>query len=140
MELFKELLSDCEDIIEYTSNSKTFSGEFSNQFMFSELNERCLDVIYKQKKVIPRQDFFPSINNLEKTCKECWRFYLNPRNKSIKGLDIQLAKKFEIKLLDFLKKKGINCKRGDVGKKIYPDNMVLDNDEKRNNYNVCIFF
>jgi len=128
VKLFKELISKNSDIIEFTANFKTFSSQFSDQFNFSDLNEDCYNVIYlkKDKNVIPRQEFFESIKNLEPTCKECWKFYLSPRSKSIKGLDIQLGKKFELRLLDFLKDKGILCKKADVANKIFPDNLVID--------------
>jgi len=130
IELFKELLSKNSDIIKFASNLKTFSGQFSSQFKFSDLNKNCYNIIYlkKDKKIIPRQEFFKSIENLESTCKECWKFYLNPRNRSIKGLDVQLGKKFELMLLDFLESKGIPCKKADVTNKTFPDNLVLDRD------------
>jgi Holliday junction resolvase len=84
----------------------------------------------KGKKVIRRQEYFPKIKNLESTCKACWKFYLNPRNSSIKGLDIQLGKRFENKMLEFLNTLGINCQRGDKNKKIFPDNIVLNSNGK----------
>lgn len=127
IELFEELLSHCKEIDDFVRNLKTFSGIFSNQFDFSELNTGCYVNMYlKTKNVIPRQQFFSKINNLEPTCKECWKFYLIPRNKSIKGLDVQLGKKFESKLLEFLNLKGILCKKGDVKNKIFPDNVVIN--------------
>ena len=131
IELFKELLSHCNEIDDFVRNLKTFSSNFSNQFKFSELNTNCYTNMYlKNKTVIPRQQFFSKINNLEPTCKECCKFYLSTRNKSIKGLDVQLGKKFESKLLEFLNLKGILCKKGDVRNKIFTDNVIVDKDGK----------
>lgn len=119
--LYKELLSVCGDIVAFTQNSKTFHS----QFRFAPLNEQCYDKIYGTlKKVIPRMNLFPIIPDLEVECKECWKFYLSPRNRSIRGLDIQLGKKFEHKLIEFLNKKHIDCRKGDIADKKFPDNVV----------------
>jgi hypothetical protein len=125
--LYSKLLESCGDIKDYTKNVDTFTSEFSSQFEFQQLNNDCFKEMYikKQSKPIKRQDFFPKIKNLESTCKSCWGFYLDKRNESIKGLDIQFGKKFQIKILEFLNQLGFKCKKAD-DKKIYPDNVVLD--------------
>ena len=104
IELYIGLLKYSHDIIDYTKNVKTFVSKFSSQFTFLETNDECFNKMYLKdnKDVIPRKDYFPLINNLEPTCKDCWRYYLSPRNKSIKGLDIQLGKKFQIKIIEYL--------------------------------------
>lgn len=132
IKLFKEITSSIKDIIEYTANSKTFSGKFSNQFSFSELNEECYNCMYlkKDKNVVPRKFFLQSIKNLEATCSECWKFYLPKRNESEKGLDIQLGKKFEEKFCDFLNNNDIKCEGGDTKNKIFPDKLIKDKDGK----------
>lgn len=124
--LFKELLATCNDIIEYTERSKTFPG----QFEFSDLNERCYEKIYEGlDQVKPRKKLFPIIDGLEPECGKCWKFYLSPRNKSIKIFDIHLGKKFEKKLLEFLRSKNIDCRKGDEKDKRFPDNMVYKDGE-----------
>lgn len=129
LSLYSELSGECGDILEFVKNINIFLGNFSKQFEFHKLNNDCYLEMYLTQttdKVLARQKYFEKINNLEKTCKECWKFYLSPRNKSIKGLDVQLGKKFELKLLQFLNKKGIICKKADESKKIYPDNVILN--------------
>ena len=119
--LYKELLSICGDISKYTEKAKTFPTQLS----FNELNKNCFIEIYKSlKKIIPRKDLFPKIKGLKEECSLCWKFYLSPRNKSIRILDIHLGKKFQQKLIEFLKLKGFDCREGDDKKKIYPDNVI----------------
>jgi len=128
LELFHELLTLCDDIIDFTEKSKTFPG----QFEFNKLNEKCYSKIYKgMKEVIPRKDLFTSIEDLDKQCSACWKFYLAPRNKSVKIFDLHLGKKFEKKILEFLKSKGVDCRTGDKENKMFPDNVVYQGDEKK---------
>lgn len=132
IELYNKLLASCEDIKDFTKNAKTFSSEFSSQLEFSTLNLKCFEQMYLDKKNPPirRQWYFQKVKNLEATCRTCWGFYINPRNNSIKGLDIQFGKKFQVKILSFLNDMGINCKKGDSSKKIFPDNIVFDSNNK----------
>jgi hypothetical protein len=125
VELYREFVSDVEEILEFTRNSKIFP----TQFKFTPLNEECYAKIYlnPNKSVISRQAYISLIPSLGQTCKECWKFYLSPRNKSVKGLDIQLGKRFEHKIITFLNLKGITCqKSGEKGE--YPDTKILDSD------------
>ena len=51
---------------------------------------------------------------------------MRPRNKSIKGYDVQLGKKFEELFSDFLKLQKINVERADLKNRSLLDLMVLD--------------
>lgn len=128
IKLYEKLLASCDDIKKFIENAETFSSGFSSQLDFTTLNSQCFSEMYLNGKNPPikRQLYFPKIKNLETTCKACWRFYLSQRNNSIKGLDIQLGKRFQSKILSFLNEIGINCQRGDDRKKVFPDNVVLD--------------
>jgi len=123
IKLYKELLSLCGDITKYTEKAKTFNSQLG----FNQLNEICYKIIYlSDKEVIPRTDFFEPIPLLKTECAKCWKFYLSPRNKSVRILDIQLGKKFQNKLIEFFNRKGIDCRKGDELNKVYPDNVVFE--------------
>ncbi|MBN1275768.1 hypothetical protein JXA12_05790 [Candidatus Woesearchaeota archaeon] len=124
--LYQELLDLCGDITQYTENTQTFHSQMS----WTPLNEKCNHTILPLSEVVPRQSLFPKIPELEQECKECWKFYLSPRNKSIRVLDIQLGRKFEFKLIEFLKRKGIDCRKGDEEDKRFPDNVVYTDGKK----------
>lgn len=125
VELYKHLLDNCsESLRKYTSNFPTHES----QFHFSEFNEITFEKMYLQlKRILPRQQLFTQIPELEKVCKGCWAFYLSPRNKSVKHLDIRYGKVFENALRNFLISLGFNCVRSDeLGfKKNYPDLAFL---------------
>jgi hypothetical protein len=55
---------------------------------------------------------------------------LNQRNQSVKGLDVQLGKKFEIVFEKFLKSKGLEVERGDLQNRRYPDYVISKNGKK----------
>ncbi|WP_129582695.1 hypothetical protein [Methanolobus psychrotolerans] len=75
-------------------------------------------------QVVPRHSFFENIPQLEDECKKCWKYFLNPRNKSVKSLDVQMGKNFEEKLGLFFEKKNFIFKKGDNKNKKYPDNAI----------------
>jgi len=125
--LYNELLNlSAESISEYTKNLPTFES----QFYFQKINMNCYEKMYFGKRndssIIPRHGFFPLIHDLEDTCKKCWNWFLSPRNRSRKGLDVQYGKKFEAALRDFFGKNDIMCSMGDTKKKNYPDNVVFN--------------
>ena len=123
IDLYKKLLSYSEEVKDFTKNSL----KYHSQLEFSDLNKACYDVIYSSLKApIKRQDLFPKIPALKKECGECWKFYLNPRNKSIIILDIKLGEKFQEALRVFLKGYEIDCRKGDISDKRYPDNAVYN--------------
>lgn len=94
-----------------------------------EFNSCCISYMYDSqrngKSYLSRQDFWPKISKLKSICASCWKFYLDPRNNSVKFLDIRLGKYFENEFMGFLRAKGFECIRGDIDRKNYPDIAVL---------------
>jgi len=78
----------------------------------------------------PRQDFWPKIEGLKDACTSCWSFYLNPRNNSVKSLDIRLGKNFESEFMGFLRTKGFQTIRGDIERKNFPDVAIVRQDQQ----------
>jgi len=103
---------------------------FPTQLKFDTIfNEACISLMYdgqrQQGTYLPRQSFWPKICGLKEICSSCWQFYLNPRNNSVKFLDIRLGKQFEKEFMGFLQSKGIGTRRGDIEAKNAPDIEVL---------------
>jgi hypothetical protein len=103
---------------------------FYNQLSFDELNEMAYKKMYLDilatKDIKKTTDFYAEIPGLQDLYKAARAFYLKPRNKSVKGLDVQLGQQFENVFIDFLKSKGINAMHADNKNKKLPDIMVLD--------------
>ena len=101
---------------------------YETQLSFDiELNPDCLLNMYERqryKNPKRRQEFWTSVPKLKDACSKCWKFYLNPRNTSIKSLDIKFGKEFEKSFSDFLNQKGYKCERGDIQNTNYPDLMI----------------
>jgi len=129
IQLYKQLLENSEKrLIEFTKN---FPRQ-ERQFTFVKFNEIAFQKMYEDlKDVIPRQQFFSDVPDLKEVCKGCWGFYLKPRNKSLKFLDIRLGKLFEDILRDFFISIGLQCVRfDDMGfRKNYPDLIIIDNEK-----------
>lgn len=129
--LYKNLLDlGQERILDFLKNAPIYES----QFRFIQLNSQCNQKMYVElapnKTYPPRQDYFPEIKDLEAECKKCWKFFIKPRNKSIKGLDIQLGKVLEEVFIDFLKSLKINVIRADLKDRRYPDLLVLDSSKE----------
>ena len=125
--LYRELLEFSKPkLLEFFKN-RTLQ---ERQFIFDEISEFCYKIMYYSNNTIQRrQDFFNQIRSLKKICSGCYNYYMDPRNKSIKKLDVILGQQFEYLLIDFLKiKKGINSEKADKINKNYPDNLIKDND------------
>jgi hypothetical protein len=125
--LYKELVSKASKILtDYLRNVPTFE----NQLKFEEINELCYQKMYediKDKESIETiQELYEKINGLKELYQRARKYYLNSRNKSIKGLDVQLGKQFEEVFIEFLNSKGIVAMRADTKNKRLPDIMVLD--------------
>jgi len=121
-ELYSKALEKTGKLKEYLSKAKLFETQLTLSTFNKECNEK---LIYKNSAVKPRQTFFDTIEGLEGTCKKCWSFYLSPRNKSIKGLDVQLGKQFELVIIDFLNSVGIHAEKT-KNRGEYPDISVFD--------------
>lgn len=121
LELYKQLISHLDGVKAFTTNYNTYKS----QFQLNDLNEKCYSYIYtKLREVVPRISLFKDIPELNDECKSCWRFYLAPRNNSVRILDVKLGEKFQQVLRDFLVSIGIDCRSSDLKRKIYPDNAV----------------
>jgi hypothetical protein len=128
IKLYMELLELCGDIVNFVEKTKTYPSQLG----FNSLNEECYGLIYESlKNVVPRKELLDKSQKLKEECPNCWKFYLAPRNRSIRILDIKLGQKFEHKLIEFFKLKEIDCRKGDEKNKIYPDNVVYKNGEKK---------
>ena len=128
IDLYKRLLKFTENLKkDFLKNSKTFE----NQLEFSLLNEECYYKLYSEikdiKSIKPLNNFFSEINGLEELNKKAYKFFINPRNKSIKGLDVQLGNKFDEALMNFFNSIGIKAGRADKKNKKLPDIHILDN-------------
>ena len=101
-ELYITLLSETIEIQDFMERTP----QYHSFLKFSDFNRICEKEMFKQG-IKPRQEFFKIIPGLEEECKQCWNFYLNPRNKSIKKYDVLYGKKFENVFIKFLNVIGI---------------------------------
>jgi len=134
-DLYQELLGQekIEEIKDFTSDSPTYSSFLE----YSDFNETCYELMYLDQKNLENPEtklyFQDQIEDLESECSDCWNFYLNPRNEFEKGLDVQLGKKFEEALNEFLTNKlqseGIVSTKADVEDKRLPDNCFVKDEE-----------
>lgn len=119
--LYIELLKD-------VANIKSFAAEttqYQSFLTFSEFNEKCA-ISMLSNNIVPRHNFFQKIPLLEAECKRCWKFYLNPRNKSIKQYDVIYGQKFENAFIRFLNRISIKSNKADIKDKVLPDNQILN--------------
>jgi len=123
--LYLLLLKEVSKIRDLMKNTK----QYPTFLTYSEFNARCNEEMLI-KEIKPRQDFFEMIPGLKEECNQCWKFYLEPRNKSIKNLDVVYGNQFELAFIAFLSKLSINSAKADTKNKILPDNLILD---KKNN-------
>ena len=129
--LYKELLEIASpDLQEFTKNYPAHP----TQFQFNEINEKCVEKIYgelrKENKILPRLELVEQIDGLGETCSPCWKFYMTPRNRSAKFLDIKLGKEFEKHFVTFLNHKGIPSDTIKKGTPLnYPD-VEIFNEQK----------
>jgi hypothetical protein len=131
IELYRELLDFSKSkLMSFLKNYPLHEA----QLTFTAFNEECYHKIYielgQNKKIISRKELLKLIPNLEMVCKNCWKFFINPRSNFIKSLDIKFGKKFEEVFMDFLSIKGFKCKNGDEIKKNYPNIAVLNTNGK----------
>lgn len=117
-----------EHLLSFTKNFPCHS----RQFAFEEFNEISYNKMYEETSdVVPRQNFFNEIPAMKDVCSECWKFYLSPRNKSLKFMDIKLGKLFENEFKQFLISLGFNCFTIEELelRKNYPDLAIVDEEK-----------
>jgi hypothetical protein len=130
-DLYNQLLKQCsEEIHAFTKDAKTHDL----QFTFTDFNKNCVDVIYeglrKENIITPRQELFEPIPELQETCKGCYKYFMHPRNRSAKFLDIKLGKKFEGFFVNYLNSIGISSGLLEKKPLNYPDIVIKNKDGK----------
>ena len=130
MTAYEELLEfGGERIFDFLKNARLHES----QFKYSEFNEVCYKKMYienNQDSIKTVKELKEEIPELKDTCKSCGSYFMNPRNKSIKGLDVQFGRLLEDVIIDFLKTKyKLNVTHGDNSNKKYPDCMLLSGDK-----------
>lgn len=86
MTAYEELLEfGGERIFDFLKNARLHES----QFKYSEFNEVCYKKMYienNQDSIKTVKELKEEIPELKDTCKGCGSYFMNPRNKSIKGL------------------------------------------------------
>jgi len=129
LSLYEELLKyKKKEIEEFFINVKLFD----NQFNFCQFNQECYNKMYKENyhsNIKTVKQLKEEINGLSEICKKCGSYYINPRNSSIKGLDVQLGRFIEQIIMDFMNDRlRIKAIPADKQNKSYPDCMILGQD------------
>ena len=118
-----------EEIFDFFKNVKLQEQQFS----YAEFNERCYEQMYQnnnQDNIKTVKQLKSEISDLSITCKKCAEYFMKPRNKSIKGLDVQMGIFLEKILMDYLNEKlHIKAIPADKSNKKYPDCMILGSDK-----------
>ncbi|MBA3758202.1 hypothetical protein H0X10_01040 [Candidatus Saccharibacteria bacterium] len=127
IKLYKQLLTLSSHIKDnFLKNVPTFE----NQLSYDEINRVCYKKMYAEiadrEGVRPLPELYGEIDGLKELYSRARKYYLTPRNKSVKGLDVQLGNKFDEAMIDFLNKLGIKASRADTKNKRLPDIMILD--------------
>lgn len=126
-ELYKKLLTFSIDIRDVFLKNVP---KFENQLKFDEFNELCYKKMYENvlntSQIKKTQELYEEIPGLKEIYQKARKFFLTPRNKSIKGLDVQFGNKLDDALISFLKSQNINASRADLQNKKLPDIMILD--------------
>lgn len=125
--LYKQLLRHAVDMkTSFLKNVPTFE----NQLIFEAINEECYRKMYSEvldtKSIRKTTDLYGEISGLKELYQRARKFFLQPRNKSIKGLDVQFGNKLDEIFIEFLKSLKIQAMRADTKNKRLPDIMVLD--------------
>ena len=105
IELYKELIDFCE------KHQDDIETKFQRHHSFEPINESCYEIMYCAQRNTssprPPKDLKAEIPGLTELYKEKSAFYMNPRTKFKKGLDIQLGQWYEKAFQQYLATKGI---------------------------------
>lgn len=119
--LYKELVEFCN------SHSEQIETNFKRTLEFNIFHEECYKTIFYDNRhtSAPPQvkDLKNSIIGLKEAYSSAAKYYLNPRNKYKKGLDIQLGQWYEKALCMFLDEKGFMVRKKGFP---FPDLEVSD--------------
>lgn len=106
IQLYQELIDFCE------KHQDDIEKKFQRHHTFAQINEVCYEKMYVAQRNTsspkPPKDLKNEIPGLTELYREKSAYYMNPRNKSKKGLDIQLGQWYEKALQQFLATKGIS--------------------------------
>ena len=109
IQLYKDLVSYCN---EHASEIET---KFLRELSFTPFNEDCYKTMFYENRHASAppvvKDLKEKINGLKEAYAAAAKYYLNPRNKYKKGLDIQLGQWYEKALCMFLSTKGFVVKK-----------------------------
>ena len=107
--LYQELVTFCN------SHSNEIEEKFQRSLEFSDFHINCYEKIFytnRKTKIPPAvKDLKEQIPFLKEAYAKACKYYLNPRNKYRKGLDIQLGQWYEKALIMFLGTKGYIVKK-----------------------------
>ena len=90
--------------------------------------------IINNKKIPTIPELKDKIEGLKELESEAYKFFLKPRNKSVKGLDVQKGNKIDDVIISFLQSQKINCMRADTKNKRLPDLQILDRTRNISSY------
>ena len=124
---YKELIDYKKSEIEdFFKNVKLFE----NQFEYDSFNETCNEKMFtsnNQSEIKTVKELKEEIPDLKDMCKKCGPYFMKPRDKSVKALDVQLGRLLEKCLMDYMSDKlKLKSIPADSKNKSYPDCMVLD--------------
>ena len=128
--LYKEFIEEKQNEIKFFfKNAKLHEMQFD----YNKFNDYCYEEMYlnnSQDTIKTVKQLKEDLPDLQVVCKNCAEYFMNPRNKSIKGLDVQMGKFLEDVLLDFLNNNlHIKALHADKSNKRYPDCMILNSDK-----------
>lgn len=130
IKLYSELVSFCNN------HAKDIETNFSRKLDFNDFHIECYEKMFYNNRFASEPPTVKSlkdqINGLSSAYKEAAKYYLNPRNKYKKGLDIQLGQWYEKALQLFLKEKELIIKKNGFP---FPDLEISDN-----NGNILAYF
>lgn len=103
--LYKELISFCSE------HASEIEEKFTRNLEYAPINDECYRQMYAEQRntssPLPPMHFKEIIPGLTELYREKSKYYMNPRNKYKKGLDIQLGQWYEKALQLFLDTKGL---------------------------------
>jgi hypothetical protein len=125
--LYKKLLTFTKELKEeYLKNVENFE----NHLIFNDVSESCYRELYSSirspEEIKSLSHYYETIPELKELNAKAIKFFLKPRNKSVKGLDVQLGNKYDEIFINFLRSQGIKAERADLKNKSLPDIMILD--------------
>ncbi len=128
--LYEEFIRQQQECIrEYFKNVSTFE----NQFDYTPFNETCYRCMFEENhkaSIKTVKELKEEIPELAPICKKCGPYFSNPRNKSIKGLDVQMGIFLEERIIEFLNNHlHLKAMHADKKDKKYPDCMILNTDK-----------